>query len=179
MGDRHSIWLNIMARLKPNVSRKQAEAAMTVLYCQEQADGNGRNAAADCLRQRCESACGASGDAAKRDLDPPFSGASKGAIFRLVLIESLLLSVIGKRTGIADRILDRVSPVTIFTLRERRTSLLDFTGQPRFAIHTGIKRFDCSDFRVHASAADRKPGCRFCAEERSDLSNRQQSREAP
>ena len=92
MGDRRSIWVNIMARLKPNVSRKQAEAAMTVLYHEEQADGNGRNAAADCLRQRCESACGASGDAAKRDLDPPFTGASKGAIFRLVLIESLLIA---------------------------------------------------------------------------------------
>jgi hypothetical protein len=38
MSDRRSIWLNIMARLRPGVSRKQAQAAMTVLYHQEQSE---------------------------------------------------------------------------------------------------------------------------------------------
>ncbi len=36
MENRRSVWLNILARLKPGISLKQAQAAMTVLYHQEQ-----------------------------------------------------------------------------------------------------------------------------------------------
>ncbi|MGI8960371.1 MAG: ABC transporter permease, partial [Bryobacteraceae bacterium] len=145
MGDRRSIWLNIMARLKPNVSRKQAEAAMTVLYHREQLEDLKTNTEAtpnfrkkflknkftltsaakgfSNLRDKFSTplivlmamvgtllliACGnvanllvARAATRQREISIRLSlGASKGAIFRLVLIESLLLSIAGGGLGL-------------------------------------------------------------------------------
>ncbi|MFL6353309.1 MAG: ABC transporter permease [Bryobacteraceae bacterium] len=145
MNDRRSIWLNIMARLKPNVSRKQAEAAMTVLYHQEQLEDLKANTDAgpnfrknflknkfilasaakgfSSMREKFSTAlvvlmamvgtllliaCGnvanllvARAATRQREISIRLSlGASKGAIFRLVLIESLLLSLVGGGLGV-------------------------------------------------------------------------------
>jgi predicted permease len=145
MNDRRSIWLNIMARLKPNVSRKQAEAAMTVLYHQEQLEDLKTDTEAgpnfrkkflknkfaltsaakgfSSMREKFSTAlvvlmamvgtllliaCGnvanllvARAATRQREISIRLSlGASKGAIFRLVLIESLLLSIVGGGLGL-------------------------------------------------------------------------------
>jgi predicted permease len=145
MNNRRSIWLNIMARLKPNVSRKQAETAMTVLYHQEQLEDLKANTEATAnfrkkflknkftlseaakglssLRDKFSTplvvlmamvgtllliACGnvanllvARAATRQREISIRLSlGASKSAIFRLLLIESLLLSLVGGGLGL-------------------------------------------------------------------------------
>jgi predicted lysophospholipase L1 biosynthesis ABC-type transport system permease subunit len=145
MDNRLSIWLNIMARLKPNVSREQAQAAMTVLYHQQQREDLKANTEPPAnfrknflkntfmlvdaargfssLRDKFSTpllvlmgmvgtllliACGnvanllvARAATRQREISIRLSlGASKAAIFRLVLIESLVLSVVGGGLGL-------------------------------------------------------------------------------
>jgi predicted permease len=145
MTDRRSIWLNIVARLRPGVSRKQAETAMIVLYHQEQLEDLKANPEAGAnfrkkflknkftltgaakgfssLREKFSTplvvlmamvgtllliACGnvanllvARAATREREISIRLSlGASKTAIFRLVFIESLMLSLVGGGLGL-------------------------------------------------------------------------------
>jgi putative ABC transport system permease protein len=145
MSDRRSIWLNIMARLRPGVSRKQAQAAMTVLYHQEQSEDAKANPEASAnfrkkflknkftltdaakgvssLREKFSTplvvlmamvgtllliACGnvanplvARAATRQREISIRLSlGLGKGAIFRLVFIERLLLSLVRGGLGL-------------------------------------------------------------------------------
>ncbi len=145
MENRLSVWLNILARLKPGVSVKQAQAAITVLYRQEQLEDLKANPEANAsfrkrflknpftlapagrgfsmLREKFSTplvvlmamvgtllliACGnvanllvARAATRQREISIRLSlGASKRAIFRLVLIESLLLSLTGGALGL-------------------------------------------------------------------------------
>ncbi len=145
MENRRSIWLNIIARLKPGVSMKRARAAMTILFHEEQLEDLKINSEATAefrkrylkdtftlapagrgfssLREKFSTplivlmamvgtllliACGnvanllvARAATRQREISIRLSlGASKGAIFRLILIESLLLSVAGGALGL-------------------------------------------------------------------------------
>jgi predicted permease len=145
MDERTSVWLNIMARLKPNVSRQNAQAAMTVLYRQEQLEDLKTNPNAtprfrkryltntfmlvdaargfSSIRDQFSTplivlmsmvgtllliACGnvanllvARAATRQKEIAVRLSlGATAGAIVRLILIESLVLSITGGALGL-------------------------------------------------------------------------------
>lgn len=164
MDDRLAIWLNLMARLKPGVSRQHAEAAATLVYRQEQrADlavnthapprfrteyltnkftltdaGRGLSSIRDqfstplivlmamvgtLLLIACANVANlliARGAAKRREIAVRVSvGASTWAIVRMVLIESLVLSLAGGALGLliaswSASILLRVLPAQTF-----------------------------------------------------------------